>query len=109
MIERLFRPGNSRSYAAFPLRMVLFTEQGDTDQLLISVPKRCFKHAVDRNRVKRQVREAYRTNKDALRLPDGQRAVMALLWLDNHHYPSHKVAAKVRNLVIRASEGAVEK
>ena len=35
-------------------------------QLLISVPKKRFKHAVDRNRVKRQVREAYRKNKSLL-------------------------------------------
>ena len=32
-------------------------------KLLISVPKRSFKHAVDRNRIKRLIREAYRKNK----------------------------------------------
>lgn len=31
-------------------------------QVLISAPKRNFKHAVDRNRVKRQIREFYRLN-----------------------------------------------
>lgn len=35
-------------------------------QLLISVPKKRFHHAVDRNRVKRLVREAYRTQKHPL-------------------------------------------
>ena len=32
-------------------------------KLLISVSKRTFKHAVDRNRMKRLIREAYRKNK----------------------------------------------
>lgn len=32
-------------------------------KVLISVPKKRFKHAVDRNRIKRMLREAYRLNK----------------------------------------------
>lgn len=32
-------------------------------QILLSVPKKSFKHSVDRNRIKRQIREIYRTSK----------------------------------------------
>jgi ribonuclease P protein component len=35
-------------------------------QLLISVPKRNFKRATDRNRIRRQIKEAYRLNKVTL-------------------------------------------
>ena len=56
--------------AAFPLRVVYVNKeraQGEVPvQILISVPKKRFKHAVDRNRVKRQVREAYRLHKQVL-------------------------------------------
>ncbi len=103
-IERLFLPGNSRSFAAFPIRMVIRTQPGEQSQLLISVPKRCFKHAVDRNRVKRQIREAYRLQRDKLTLPDGQCADIAMLWLDAHHHPTAVVMSKVANLLTRASE-----
>lgn len=33
-------------------------------QAMFSVPKKCFKNAVDRNRLKRQMREAYRLKKN---------------------------------------------
>lgn len=109
LIDKLFEPGSSKSLVAYPLRIVFLTENASTaltqeTQLLISVPKRCFKHAVDRNRVKRQVREAYRTNRHLLRLPEGQRASIAVIWLDNKHYPSSIVTAKVQNLLTRISE-----
>lgn len=106
LIDKLFTPGNSKSVTAYPLRLVFRMEKEENaeTQLMVSVPKRCFKHAVDRNRVKRQVREAYRTNKSLLQLPEGNRASLAVIWLDSKHYPSATVTAKVQNLLQRASE-----
>ena len=66
-ISRLFNK-EGQSFAKFPLRLV-FIEIEESDvpiQFTVSVSKRKFKRAVDRNRVKRQVREAYRLNKALL-------------------------------------------
>ncbi|MBF9255172.1 ribonuclease P protein component [Pontibacter sp. 172403-2] len=66
-IALLFSKGSS--FNLYPLRFVYLTPQDmppDKTQVLISVSKRYFKRATDRNRLKRQMREAYRLNKHLL-------------------------------------------
>ena len=110
LIESLFGGGCSQSVAAFPLRAVYMLAErqaGDAPvQLLISVPKKRFKHAVDRNRVKRQLREAFRLHKNVLyqALPANQRLFLAFIWLSDEHSPSKVVSQRVVGLMKRISE-----
>ena len=76
-IDWLF-DGKGTSFSVFPLRVIFKAvpvEGASCEEavpapvlpkLLLSVPKRKFHHAVDRNRVKRLLREAYRKQKHTL-------------------------------------------
>ena len=65
LIEKLYTEGNS--VKTFPLRMVFVQTAHTSDfpcQIGVSVAKRNFKLAVDRNRLKRLMRETYRLQKE---------------------------------------------
>lgn len=64
VFQNLFHKGDS--FYSYPFRVVFDIElqqQPQTTKFAVSVPKKKFKLAVHRNRIKRQVREAYRLNK----------------------------------------------
>jgi ribonuclease P protein component len=68
LMDHLFQ-GDNRTASSYPIRAVFLPVEEAVHKgvsILISVPKKRFHDAVDRNRVKRQIREAYRKNKHAL-------------------------------------------
>ena len=112
LTDRLFNGAGSHSMAAFPIRVVWMEKECDGQeslvQILVSVSKRHFKRAVKRNRVKRQLREAYRKEKQLLygKLEaTPQRSIMvAFIWLADDLYPSKEVADRMRKLLQRMAE-----
>lgn len=67
LIDLLFREGKSIKINCVRCLYLLTDEQLSSPvQVMISVPKRLFKKAVDRNLIKRRIREAYRLNKNSL-------------------------------------------
>lgn len=109
VIDKLFAGGNS-SMAVFPLRVVFMKVEKNEKapvSVLISVPKKRFHHAVDRNRLKRLVRETYRTRKhilwDALADKDYGLAVAFVCITDN--MPSYQIVCKsMQKALVRISE-----
>ena len=64
LIKKLFEEGVS--IKNFPFRLVYITTEKPPIKSSFSVPKRNFKKAVDRNRIKRLIKEAYRLEKKNL-------------------------------------------
>ena len=110
LIEELFGGGKSHSLAAFPLRVVYMQQERQDRQepveVLISVPKKRLHHAVDRNRAKRQIREAYRLQKQLLteKMAQGQTVDIAFVWLSDQLLPSAEVNGRMKNLLERIAK-----
>lgn len=108
IIEKMFA-GGSRSFSIFPLRVVwLPVEELDVQaSILISVSKRRFKRAVKRNRIKRQIREAYRLNKQILLAPLAEknwRLAIAFIYLADELMNSALVEEKIKAALTRIVE-----
>ena len=111
LVDELFGGHHSHSMVAYPLRAVFINKVREREeeppvQVLMSVPKRRFKHAVDRNRVKRQLREAFRHHKDILGsvLPADKAVALAFIWLSDQHVPSATVDQRVVILLERIAK-----
>lgn len=106
-IARLFKEG--KSFVAYPLRVIWLVTEGEkvgegerefTAQLAISVPKRAFKTAVARNRLKRQIREAYRLHKQELyEKLAGRPAALMLVYIAKEALLFAEIEAGVKKMI----------
>lgn len=108
VIEKMFA-GGSRSFSVFPLRVVYLPveELEAPASILVSVSKRRFKRAVKRNRVKRQIREAYRLNKQGLLevLASRQcRLAIAFIYLSDQLVETSLIEERVKTALARIAE-----
>jgi len=100
LIEQLFDKGSSLS--VFPLRIVyLKIEHGTVFpiQAGFSVPKRKFKKAVDRNRIKRLIRESYRQQKHTLYQNIDDTYILMFTYLDEKEHKYVDIEEKMIHLL----------
>lgn len=113
-IEALFTAGN-RSLSVYPLRatfrLLPYDNHGPRVKVLLSVSKRRLHHAVDRNLAKRQLREAYRLNKDILihQLADGQSLHIAFIWLSERPIRTATITARMQTILQSIADKIREK
>ena len=108
-IRDLFQ--NGKSVSVYPLK-VYWEISGDELQkypvrVAISVPKRKFHRAVDRNHMKRRIREAYRkTKKDLYGFLNNSdlKIVMVILYLSDEFFTYGQIESCIDNILAKLSE-----
>lgn len=100
LIKQLFEDG--KAISVFPLRLVYLKTNHDGKYLLqtgVSVSKRNFKLAVDRNRIKRMMREVYRLNKAKFHNSISEKHIFMFIYLGKKEMDYHKLDKKMNELI----------
>lgn len=106
-IARLFDRSNpeAESVMAYPLRAVWCVnasrKSATCPQFLASIPKKKLRHAVDRVRMRRLVREAYRLNRHLI--PRELPIDIAFIYLADELQPYAAIERSVRKILSRIS------
>ena len=101
-----------QSFSVYPLRVAYLLREDGQGQVKVafSVSKKRFKHAVDRNRIKRLMRETYRIHKELLYRVVGEDSMDILFIYSSFSTSSYrqmeesmvslleKLVSKIRNL-----------
>lgn len=98
-IEELFKDGSSFFLHPFLLKYIPVTE--GPHRILISVPKKKHKRAVDRNLLKRRIGEAYRLNKALLYQEPDQYFHVGIIYQDENILSYSEIEEKLLILLKR--------
>jgi ribonuclease P protein component len=100
LIEKLYQEGTS--VKAFPLKMIFLQTVHTSDfpcQIGVSVPKRNFKLAVSRNRMKRLMRESYRLQKQIVYTNLDEPYVFMISYLGKEEWKYEELYKKMEKLL----------
>ena len=101
-IDELFLKGET--FFVYPLK--LYAMPDEQKQILISVPKRMQKKAVDRNLIKRRIRESYRTQLSDFEIDNSFR--MALVYCSKKEESQEHIQKAVAGLLKQLSDSNIK-
>lgn len=115
IIGALFSNGGGASFLGYPVRVVwlyfpntFFPMPTSKVQVMVSAPKKNFKTATARNRIKRLVREAWRLHKHELyaQIPEGKPPIaLLLMYIAKEELTFAEVEAGVIKAIRKLAEG----
>ena len=113
LIEKLYHTGSS--FLVYPFRIIWLSSETNSEfpvQVLISVPKKKFKRAVDRNLLKRRIREIYRLHKSEDLFPflneRSEKIVLAINYIGNEIAEYASMAKKFNTVMLRLKKNISE-
>jgi ribonuclease P protein component len=105
LIKELFDKGSS--FFLYPFKVMVLEinfELPETNQVLFSVSKKKLKKAVDRNLIKRRMRESYRLNKQILREMNEGKKIIGLIYVSSEIVTFQVIENKIKKILTTIKE-----
>jgi ribonuclease P protein component len=105
LIKELFDKGSS--FFLYPFKVMVMEINFDvpeTNQVLFSVSKKKLKKAVDRNLIKRRMRESYRLNKQILSGLDKGNIIIGLIYVSSEIATFQVIEKKIKKILTTIKE-----
>jgi ribonuclease P protein component len=107
MIQELFDKGSS--FFLYPFKVFYLPDKqwdSDKNKVLVSVSKKFFKKAVERNLIKRRIREAYRLNKHIISSTghDSKPLLVGVIFVGKQILSFNEIETKLKLVLMRLNE-----
>ena len=110
LIDRLIQTGKSFNHSPYRITWLTIAESSAPIKVVISIPKRSFKKAVDRNRLKRQTKEIYRKQKQKVYdVLDEKKILLLIVYTAKAKIEFKELELKLNEALERLSKTVAEK